>query len=115
MAKHTDRYYQDLKRHKGYKHPIWGVMSFHHFGYAHLKNRYSIDRIDGVYLPKWFHVPVIHILLGGGSRAGSQLFGKFPNLLQRVAHWLCRVHFALVPMAIAYCIYQGYLLYFSVR
>jgi hypothetical protein len=98
MTKHTDRYYQDLKRHKGYKHPLWGQMSFHHFHYRHLKNRYSINRIDGVWVPVWFHVPILHILLGGGSRAGSQLFGKYPNPIQRCAHGLCRVHWGLVPL-----------------
>jgi hypothetical protein len=98
----TDRYYKDLKRFKGYRHPLWGVMSFHHFSYRHLKTRYSIYWVDGVYLPTWFHVPVVHVLLGGSTRVRGQWLGKFPNPAQRGVHALCRIHFMLVPLLVGW-------------
>jgi hypothetical protein len=107
MPKHTDRYYQDLKKHRPWKHPLWGTMTFHHFQYAHLTRRYSISRVDGVYVPIWFHVPVLHILLGGGKRAGNQLFGCFPNPVQRLAHWVCRLHWGLIPLGIIWAIWNA--------
>lgn len=90
MAWHSDSYYKDLKR-----FPSRRGRSFHHFSYRHLKHRRSYYWLDGIYLPKWFHVPVVHRLLGGGDRAGSQRFGKFPNVAQRTCHWICRIVFVL--------------------
>jgi hypothetical protein len=37
--------------------------------------------------------PIIHKIFGGGERAETQRFGRFPNVVQRVAHWVCRVVF----------------------
>lgn len=82
----SDKYYRDLNRFPG-----WKRMSFHHFHYDHLKYRRSILFIDGLYLPDWLHVPVIHRLLGGGDRVRDQKFGRFPNVAQRSVHWLCRL------------------------
>ena len=83
-------YYQDLKR-----FPSRRGRDFHHFHYRHLDHRYSIYWVDGMYIPRWLHVPIIHRILGGGERAGSQSFGRFPNLAQRGAHWLCRILFLI--------------------
>ena len=88
MVWHSDSYYRDLK-----KFPTRRGRSFHHFHYSHLKHRLSIYWIDGIYLPKWIHVPIIHRLLGGGSRASTQRFGKYPNVVQSLAHLICRLVF----------------------
>lgn len=88
MAYHSESYYQDLKRHKAIKG--W---SFHHFHYKQLSKKgrgYSIYWIDGIHIPGWLHVPIIHRILGGGSRAGNQRFGKFPNPAQRFSHMVLR-------------------------
>jgi hypothetical protein len=71
--------------------------SFHHPGYTHLKYRQSIYWLDGFYVPQWFHVPILHRLLGWGDRAGSQRLGRFPNVFQRAAHWGLRA-IALLTM-----------------
>lgn len=81
-------YDRDLKR-----FPSRQGRDFHHFHYHHLRRRSSIYLVDGMYIPRWLHVPVIHKILGGGERAGSQSFGRFPNLAQRSAHWFCRIIF----------------------
>ncbi|MGL5061349.1 MAG: hypothetical protein ACRC62_15355 [Microcoleus sp.] len=94
--RHSDRYYEDLKKMRR-KHPPSKGHSFHHFHYRHLKTRYSIYLVDGINLPQWLHVPIVHRLLGGGDRAGTQLFGKFPNPAQRAFHWLCRLVY-LAPL-----------------
>jgi hypothetical protein len=85
---HSNEYRTDLKKFPGRK-----SRSFHHFHYGHLRDQSSIYWLDGMYLPQLVHVPVIHRILGGGERAGSQPFGRFPNVVQRVAHWVCRVVF----------------------
>jgi hypothetical protein len=88
---HSNEYRADLK-----KFPSRRGRSFHHFHYRHLRDRASIYWLDGMYLPRWVHVPIIHrILGGGGERAGSQPFGRFPNVAQRLAHWVCRVVFVV--------------------
>jgi hypothetical protein len=68
---HSNEYRQDLK-----KFPNRNGRSFHHFHYRHLRDRQSIYWLDGMYLPQWLHVPIIHRILGGGERAGSQRFGR---------------------------------------
>jgi hypothetical protein len=83
-------YYRDLAR-----FPSRRGRTFHHFHYGHLKWRRSIYWLDGVYLPGWAHVSFVHTILGGSSRAGSQPFGKFPNLPQRLAHLVFRVVFVI--------------------
>ena len=90
MTWHSKSYYQDLKQ-----FPAKRGRDFHHFSYSHLKTRKSIYWTDGIYLPKWFHVPIIHLLLGGGLRVSTQKFGKFPNIAQRLAHWIARVVFVI--------------------
>jgi hypothetical protein len=84
----SSEYYRDLKR-----FPSRRGRNFHHFHYRHLRRRSSIYWIDGMCLPQCLHVPIIHKVLGGGERAGTQPFGRFPNLAQRLAHWLCRFIF----------------------
>ena len=86
----SQAYLDDLKR-----FPAKKGRTFHHFHYRHLKRRKSIYWIDGIYVPTWFHVPILHRILGGGSRAGTQRFGRFPNPAQRLAHWLCRIIFVI--------------------
>lgn len=88
--RHSNEYHADLKR-----FPSRQGWVFHHFHYRHLKRRGSIYLIDGCYIPKWLHVPFVHRVLGGGDRAGSQRFGKFPNPAQRCAHWIFRLFFSL--------------------
>jgi hypothetical protein len=85
---HSKEYREDLKR-----FPPRRGRSFHHFHYKHLRHRRSIYWLDGMYIPRWLHVPVIHRILGGSERAESQPFGRFPNVLQRLARWVCRVVF----------------------
>jgi hypothetical protein len=92
MQKHTHEYYQDLKR-----FPSRRGRDFHHFHYRHLRNRSSIYWLDGMYIPRLLHVPIIHKILGGGGRASSQSFGRFPNFAQRLAHLLCRIVFLIFP------------------
>jgi hypothetical protein len=87
---HSNEYRADLK-----KFPSRRGRSFHHFHYNHLRHRQSIYWLDGIYLPRWLHVPVIHRILGGGERAGSQPFGRFPNVFQRLAHLACRLIFVI--------------------
>lgn len=82
----SQEYYDDLKR-----FPRWKRMSFHHFHYNHLRWRGSILFIDGLYIPDWIHVPVIHRLLGGGDRVRDQRFGRFPNIAQRTVHYSLRL------------------------
>jgi hypothetical protein len=96
---HSNEYLQDLK-----KSPNRRGRSFHHFHYGHLRdrvafpkeNRSSIYWLDGMYLSQWLHIPIIHRILGGGERAGSQPFGRFPNVAQRLAHLVCRVVFVVL-------------------
>lgn len=88
QQQHSREYYRDLKR-----FPSRRRRDFHHFHYGHLWRRGSIYWVDGIYLPRWLHVPIIHKVLGGGERAGSQAFGRFPNCAQRVAHSFCRIVF----------------------
>jgi hypothetical protein len=83
---YRDAYYRDLKKLGTFKG--W---AFHHFSYRHLKRRGSIVWIDGLYLPRWLHIYVVHLFLGWGLRASTQRLGKFPNILQRTAHWILRV------------------------
>jgi hypothetical protein len=90
MTHHTKAYYDDLKR-----FPARRGRTFHHFHYKHIGRRSSVYLVDGMYLPNWVHVPIIHRLLGGSSRAGGQPFGKFPNMGQRVAHMVCRAVFSV--------------------
>jgi hypothetical protein len=92
MTYHSPRYYADLSRFPSRRH-----RSFHHFSYRHLKRHGSLYWIHGVYLPQWFHVPVLHRLLGWGDRAGTQRLGKFPNIFQRAMHWGLRA-IALLTM-----------------
>jgi hypothetical protein len=94
--KHSNEYRQDLR-----KFPSRRGRSFHHFHYEYLRvrvaleNRSSIYWLDGMYLPGGVHIPIIRRILGGGEYAGSQPFGRFPNVAQRLAHWVCRVVFVV--------------------
>jgi hypothetical protein len=93
MAYHSIRYYEDLERMGGTK-----ALPYHHFWYGYLKDRYAIYWIDGLHIPKWFHVPIIHRLLGGADRPSNQRFGKYPNIAQRAVHWLLRlIYLPLMP------------------
>jgi hypothetical protein len=55
---HSKEYREDLKR-----FPSRKGRSFHHFHYKHLRHRGSIYWLDGMYIPRWLHVPVIHRIL----------------------------------------------------
>lgn len=82
----SNAYYRDLQR-----FPSWKGMAFHHFHYDHLRHRRSYVWVDGMYLPRWLHIQVIHRILGGGERVRDQRFGNFPNCAQRTVHWMCRL------------------------
>jgi hypothetical protein len=87
----SNPYFKDLARHR----PRAG-WSYHHTTYRPFSTanghrpRYSVAWIEGIYVPKWIHVPVLHRLLGGGDRVSTQRFGDFPNIAQRAAHWILR-------------------------
>lgn len=84
----SNAYYKDLKR-----FPSKKGRAFHHAHYSHIGKRSSIYWVDGMYLPRWYHIGLIHCILGGSKRAGNQRFGKFPNIFQRVAMWIARFVF----------------------
>jgi hypothetical protein len=89
-TRHSREYQEDLKR-----FPSRKGRNFHHFQYDHLRDRPSTYWIDGMYLPRWVHVPIIHRILGGSERARNQPFGRFPNIAQRLVHWICRILFVI--------------------
>ena len=89
----SPEYVKDLKR-----FPSRNGLSGHHLDYCHLKRRPSIYWVDVLYVPKWFHVPIIHSLLGGADRVSDQRWGKYPNIAQRAVHWLLRlIYLPIMP------------------